>query len=204
MRDPIPPPPRLVELTKPLAEKLSLYTLPWHAHEILIGFFAYHFVLFGLSPAVSRLICPNIYRKFSKRTQLNWDIHWVSMVQALFINTAALYVIFTDVQRKEMDWRGRLWGYTPASGMVQGFAAGYFLWDLQISAQYIEICGASALVHAIGALAVTCIGFVSPVFIEISGGYVAWKRGMRQQSKPSSHRGSSSVLFFIGPYISLH
>ncbi|KAF2657511.1 DUF887-domain-containing protein [Lophiostoma macrostomum CBS 122681] len=159
MRDPIPAPTRLVVLTKPLAEKLSLYTLPWHAHEVLIGFFAYHFILYYLSPTLSRILSPNVYRKFSKRTQLNWDIHWVSMVQALFINTAALYVISTDAQRQEMDWRGRLWGYTPASGMVQGFAAGYFLWDLQISAQYIALSGPSALLHAIGALAVTCIGF---------------------------------------------
>lgn len=59
-----------------------------------------------------------------------------------------------------MDWRGRLWGYTPASGMVQGFAAGYFLWDLQVSSQYMHLAGPSALLHAIGALAVTCIGFV--------------------------------------------
>lgn len=159
MRDPLPAPTRLVALTKPLADKLSLYTLPWHAHEVLLGFFAYHFILYCLSPTLSRIICPNVYSKFSKRTQLNWDIHWVSMIQALFVNTAALYVIATDAQRKEMDWRGRLWGYTPASGMVQGFAAGYFLWDLQISAQYIALSGPSALLHAIGALAVTCIGF---------------------------------------------
>jgi hypothetical protein len=43
------------------------------------------------------------------------------MIQALFINTAALWVIFKDEQRHEMDWRGRLWGYTPASGMVREY-----------------------------------------------------------------------------------
>lgn len=160
MRDPIPPPSVIINVAKPWAEKLSLSTLPYHAHEILLGFLWYHFVLYYLSPTLSRLVCPNVYRSFNKRTRLNWDIHWVSMVQALFINSAALYVIWSDPQRKEIDWKGRLWGYTPASGMVQGFAAGYFLWDLQISAQYISISGLSALLHAIGALAVTCIGFV--------------------------------------------
>ncbi|KAF2176739.1 DUF887-domain-containing protein [Zopfia rhizophila CBS 207.26] len=159
MRDPIPPPAPLVSLTKPLAEKLSLTTLPYHAHEIALGFLWYHFILYTLSPFLSSRLVPHTYRSFNKRTRLNWDIHWVSMVQALFINSAALYVIFTDPQRKSMDWRGRLWGYTPASGMVQGFAAGYFLWDLQISAQYIRISGVSALLHVVGALAVTCIGF---------------------------------------------
>ncbi|KAL1599774.1 hypothetical protein SLS60_007578 [Paraconiothyrium brasiliense] len=159
MRDPIPAPTLIIELTKPLADKLSLSTLPYHAHEIVLGFLWYHFILYYLSPTLSRVVCPQRYNNFNKRTRLNWDIHWVSMVQALFVNAAALYVIFSDPQRREMDWKGRLWGYTPASGMVQGFAAGYFLWDLQISSQYISISGVSALVHAIGALAVTCIGF---------------------------------------------
>lgn len=161
MRDPIPAPAALVDLARPFAEKWSLTTLPYHAHEVLLGFVGYHFILHVASPALSRLICPKVYHGFNRRTRLNWDIHWVSMIQALFINTAALYVIFADPQRKEMDWKGRLWGYTPASGMVQGFAAGYFLWDLQVSTQYIALSGPSALLHAIGALAVTCIGFVS-------------------------------------------
>ncbi|KAF2120540.1 TLC domain-containing protein [Lophiotrema nucula] len=159
MRDPIPAPTLLVNFTKPVAEQWGLPTLPYHVHEILLGFAWYHFVLYVLSPALSKLLVPQPYNTFNKHTQLNWDIHWVSMIQALFINTAALYVIFADQQRKEMDWKGRLWGYTPASGMVQGFAAGYFLWDLQISSQYIALSGVSALLHAIGALAVTCIGF---------------------------------------------
>jgi hypothetical protein len=160
MRDPLPPPSLLVQSSKSFADKLSLTTLPYHVHEILLGFLGYHFILHVLSPTISRLVCPKIYKSFNKRTRLNWDIHWVSMVQALFICAAALWVIFKDEQRHEMDWRGRLWGYTPASGMVQGFAAGYFLWDLQISAQYINVAGVSSLIHAIGALAVTCIGFV--------------------------------------------
>jgi hypothetical protein len=161
MRDPLPPPTLLVQLSQPLADRLYLKTLPYHVHEVLLGFLAYHFVLYVLSPTVSRLVCPKIYAGFNRRTRLNWDIHWVSMIQALFINTAALYVIFSDPERKQMDWVGRLWGYTPATGMVQGFAAGYFLWDLQVSIQYMSVCGFSALIHAIGALAVTSIGFVS-------------------------------------------
>jgi hypothetical protein len=160
MRDPLPPPSLLVQASKSFADKLSLTTLPYHVHEILLGFLGYHFILHVLSPTISQLICPKTYNGFNKRTRLNWDIHWVSMTQALFICAAALWVIFKDEQRHEMDWRGRLWGYTPASGMVQGFAAGYFLWDLQVSAQYIHIAGISSLIHAIGALAVTCIGFV--------------------------------------------
>lgn len=87
----------------------------------------------------------------------------VSMYQALFVNTAALWVIFTDPQRviQNGDWRERLWGYNGAGGMVQGFAAGYFLWDVIVSAIHLDVMGASSLVHAVCALGVTCIGFVS-------------------------------------------
>lgn len=159
MRDPLPPPALFVRLSRSWAEKSGLATLPYHVHEILLGFLGYHLILYVLSPAASRLVCPKTYHGFNKRTRLNWDIHVVSMIQALLIDSVALWVIFKDEQRHEMDWRGRLWGYTPASGMVQGLAAGYFLWDLQISLQYLKITGPSALLHAIGALAVTCIGF---------------------------------------------
>ena len=200
MRDPIQPPEQLVQLIKPWAERFSLSTLPYHVHEALLGFVFYHFVLYWLSPTLSRLICPNVYRSFNKRTRLNWDIHWVSMVQALFINTAALYVIFNDPQRKAMDWKGRLWGYTPASGMVQGFAAGYFLWDLQISSQYISLSGPSALLHAIGALAVTCLGFVRSL------GVATLVQALTRCQRPfGNYYGLSFVLYELStPFLNIH
>ncbi|KAF2034933.1 DUF887-domain-containing protein [Setomelanomma holmii] len=210
MRDPIPPPSLLVQLSEPFSEKFGLSTLPYHVHEILLGFLGYHFILYVLSPAISQLVCPGTYRGFNKRTRLNWDIHWVSMIQALFINTAALWVIFRDEERHAMDWRGRLWGYTPASGMVQGFAAGYFLWDLQISTQYLSIAGPSALLHAIGALAVTCIGFkpfgnyygLSFVLYELSTPFlnIHWfcdKLGMTG-SKLQLYNGIALLITFFG------
>lgn len=119
MRDPIPSPSMLVQLSRPICARLGLNTLPYHVHEVALGFIGYHFVLYVLSPTISKLVCPDVYRSFNKRTRLNWDIHWTSMAQALFINAAALWVIFKDKQRHEMDWTGRLWGYTPATGMVR-------------------------------------------------------------------------------------
>lgn len=62
-----------------------------------------------------------------------------------------------------MDWRGRVWGYTGAGGMIQGFAAGYFLWDLCVSAVHVSIFGWGMLAHAIAALIVFSLGFVSPL-----------------------------------------
>ncbi len=37
-----------------------------------------------------------------------------------------------------MDWEQRIWGYSGAMGLVQAFAAGYFVWDLTVSLIYIR------------------------------------------------------------------
>ncbi|CZT07730.1 uncharacterized protein RCO7_11221 [Rhynchosporium graminicola] len=47
-----------------------------------------------------------------------------------------------------MDWAGRIWGYTGAGGAVQGFAAGYFLWDLIASIIHLNVLGWGSLAHA--------------------------------------------------------
>ncbi|KAI9714927.1 MAG: hypothetical protein M1812_006240 [Candelaria pacifica] len=134
MLDPfLPPPSLLAKLTQPLADILALPTLPLHAHEILLAFTFYHIVNTRLSPLLSTFFFPAIYPKLNRRTKINWDVHVVSLVQSCLINTLALWVLWVDEERTEMNWRGRVWGYTGAGGMIQGFAAGYFLWDLMVS-----------------------------------------------------------------------
>lgn len=60
-----------------------------------------------------------------------------------------------------MGWEERVWGYTGASGMIQGFAAGYFLWDLGICVANVGVFGWGLLAHAVAALVVFSLGFVS-------------------------------------------
>ena len=155
MRDPIPPPSLLVQASKSFADKLSLTTLPYHVHEILLGFLGYHFILHVLSPTISQLVCPKVYNGFNKRTRLNWDIHWVSMIQAVFICAAALWVIFKDEQRHEMD--------------------------------------------AIGALAVTCIGFVSCALTNVSHMLTTFQKPF------GNYYGLSFVLYELStPFLNIH
>jgi hypothetical protein len=162
MHDPfIPAPDFIVEATKPLASVLALQTIPFHAHEILLGFSFYELVSRSISPAVSARLFPRTYSNLQRKTKIDWDVHFVSMVQSCFINAVALWVIFKDQERSQMDAAQRVWGYSGASGMVQGFAAGYFLWDLGVSIKDVDVHGWGALVHAASALAVTCLGFVS-------------------------------------------
>lgn len=60
-----------------------------------------------------------------------------------------------------MNLEERIWGYTGALGMTQAFAAGYFIWDVKISATNVGILGWGSLAHAVSALLITSLGFVS-------------------------------------------
>ncbi|KAL8664022.1 MAG: hypothetical protein Q9168_007992 [Polycauliona sp. 1 TL-2023] len=160
MRDPfLSPPALLVKAAEPLAQSLSLKTLPLHVHEILPAFCIYEFINRIVSPYVSARLAPRVYPQLSRKTKINWNVHVVSMVQSCFINTLALWVIYADKERMQMNWKERVWGYTGASGMVQGFAAGYFAWDLLTSVQDIDVHGWGALAHAASALTVSMMGF---------------------------------------------
>jgi len=100
MHDPfIPAPDFIVEATKPLARALALQTIPFHAHEILLGFSFYDLVSRSISPAVSTRLLPRTYPKLQRKTKIDWDVHFVSMVQSCFINAVALWVIFKDEER---------------------------------------------------------------------------------------------------------
>lgn len=161
MRDPFPAPIGLVQASEPLARTLSLRTLPLHVHEILPAFGFYTFLYNYVSPPISRRLFPGTYASLSKKTRVNWDVHAVSLFQSCFVNVAALAVICLDRERWNMGPRERIWGYTGATGMIQGFSAGYFLWDLMMSAKDMGLHGPGALVHAASALAVSMLGFVS-------------------------------------------
>jgi len=82
------------------------------------------------------------------------------MVQSCLINTLALWVIFADEERKEMNALERVYGYTGASGMIQGLATGYFVWDFIICSRYFKLFGLGLWAHALSALVVFSFGFV--------------------------------------------
>ena len=162
MLDPIPPPPQWLQaIVQPLADSLSLPVLALHIHEILFFFLFYQFIQSYVSPRLSSALFPSIYRQFPRRTRLNWDIHVVSLVQSVLINAVALWAMFADQERKVMNWGERVFGYTGACGLVQAMATGYFAYDLIVSLVHIRIFGIGLLLHAISALWVFSLGFVS-------------------------------------------
>ena len=163
MKDPfpIPPIPWLSKAVQPFADTFSLTTLPLHIHEVVGSFLLYTFINIVVAPRVSTWLFPVKYAKLSPERKINWDVHVVSLSQSLLINTLALWVMWTDEDRKAMDWQQRVWGYTGAAGMIQGMAAGYFLWDLMVTLQNVRLFGYGMLAHALSALLVFSFGFVS-------------------------------------------
>lgn len=160
MRDPIPAPLSLIRATTPLASAVSLRTLPLHVHEVLPSFCFYHFLNTLIAPRISSLLFPQTYPLLQERTRTNWNAHFVSLVQSCFINSAALWVMWADGERWAFEPGERVWGYTGAAGMVQGFGAGYFLWDLMSSATRLDVHGWGALIHAASAFSISMLGFV--------------------------------------------
>lgn len=160
MKDLFPPPAIIVKATRPFADVLALRTLPLHVHEILPAFCFYHFTNTVLAPHLSKTLFPKIYAELPARTKTHWHAHVVSLVQSCFINTAALWVIYMDSERMQMDATQRVWGYTGATGMIQGFSAGYFLWDLMTGVLDRDVHGWGVVAHAASALAVSSLGFV--------------------------------------------
>jgi TLC domain len=165
MLDPIaPPPPWLSSQITNLSNTLCFPTLPSHVHEIIASFLFYQFVQSVLSPLASSYFFPRIYPSFNRRTKINWDVHVVSLVQSCSINAAALWVMYVDEERMDMSALERVYGYTGGCGMIQGLAAGYFLWDLVVTSTNIGIFGVGMWAHAVCALCVFSFGFVSPQF----------------------------------------
>lgn len=162
MFDPFfPPPGVIVASVKPLSDLLDLQTLPFHIHEVVIAFCFYTIVDNYGSQIISSRLFPKVYSSLSHRNKIGWNIHFVSFVQSTLICALALWVLWKDEERWRMDWKGRIWGYTGAGGLVQAFAMGYFLWDVMVSIVHLKALGLSSLIHAICALAVVGIGFVS-------------------------------------------
>ena len=168
MLDPFPPPPRfLIDAVKPFADALNLHTLPLHVHEVLFAAFLYTFTCNIVSPLISSRVCPKTYPRLSRRAKLNWDIHVVSFVQAVVINSLSLYAIWFDEERRAWrssdlaGWEGRLWGYYGLGGLCQSFALGYFLWDLFMCSMHVDVFGFGMLAHAVSAVAVFGLGYVS-------------------------------------------
>jgi hypothetical protein len=150
----------LGETIKPLCDYLALRSLPSHIHEILFAFGVYHLIFEYIAPPLSNLFLSSRYSKLSYESKLRWNMHCASMVQSCMICVMALWTIFMDDERRNMNLEERMWGYTGAAGLVQALATGYFLFDLVVMVRYLDVFGYGMLAHASSCLITYTLGFV--------------------------------------------
>lgn len=161
MLDPLGAPPTwLRDFIEPYALALKSPTLTEHIHEVIGAFLFYQFIHSVVSPWLSPILFPRSYPALSARTKLNWDIHVVSFIQSVLINAVALWVMFVDDERRSMSAGERVFGYTGTCGLIQALGVGYFVYDLIVSVQHLQMFGIGMLFHAISALWVFSLGFV--------------------------------------------
>ncbi|KAI4147658.1 MAG: hypothetical protein LQ340_005458 [Diploschistes diacapsis] len=136
MLDPfLPSPALLTQAITPVASFFNLTTLPLHAHEAFLTCAFYTILYLSIAPRLSRLVIPDVYASFNTRTRINWNVHIVSFVQSCLVCSVSLWVLWVDDKRANLDWKGRVWGYTGATGLIQALALGYFMWDFFMCAR---------------------------------------------------------------------
>lgn len=142
----------------------GLRALPYHFHEILISF-----TFYTLTYVFSKLFSPYLvksYNTLSKRNQINFNVHVVSMVQCVIILGLSAPLFNDPVLSKD-----RVDGYTPYCGFVISMATGYFIWDVLICIRYYNLFGFGFLLHGAGALLVFIQGlrpftqYYAPIFL---------------------------------------
>lgn len=205
MRDPFPfqRPEYLVKYVEPIADALHLRTLPLHFHEVAFAFALYYFTNKCVAPAISRFVFPNIYPQFNARTKLNWDVHIVSFVQSTVICGLALWVMLDDDERDQMSQVERVHGYTGGTGLVQAFAGGYFLWDLMVTVQHVSVFGIGMLFHAISALCVFSLGFVSAL-LYTQGTYSDERTNTPQRPFVNFYAPTFILYELSSPFLNIH
>jgi len=178
MLDPFPlrNPPIVKALGQLIADHTGLKTLPDHLHEVLIAASIYQFTMSFVSPFVSNLIVPQQYAKLSRRTRMNWDIHFVALIQSILICGLSYYTLYHENERPKMEWQERVYGYTGGLGLVQAFTVGYFVWDLYICVRWYSMFGFGMLAHAISALTVYSLGFVCNLLQSYEMTLIFWNR----------------------------
>lgn len=126
----------------------------------------------------------------------------VSMVQSCLINTLALWVILTDNERREMNALERIYGYTGGCGMIQGLAAGYFLWDFVLCTRHYKIFGPGLWAHAVSALVVFSFGFVRRERPYVAPLIFA---DLRPQRPFCNYYGPTFILYELSsPFLNIH
>jgi len=136
---------------RPFPENPSnLFLLHWH--EVFASFLFYITIQY-LSAHFSPIVLGDAYNKLSRKTQINFDIHVVSMVQCV-LSIGLLLPTWNHphYQNRLHDPHSSILGYTPYGGFVCAISLGYFLWDLYVCLKFYSLFGVGFLFHGFAAV----------------------------------------------------
>ncbi|KAI8899256.1 TLC domain-containing protein [Globomyces pollinis-pini] len=99
-----------------------------------------------------------VYRSMDDHKKANWGMHFVSLIHAVIISTLCFPILFN---RTLLD--NPILGVDVYAENVYTIAAGYFIWDLYISAKYWRLIGAAFVFHGAACLSIS-ICLYRPVY----------------------------------------
>lgn len=122
-----------------------------HWHEIVGAFVAYVLVQ-RYSRPWARKYFGSAYTELLPRTQLNFDIHLVSMFQCI-LSILMCGPMWNHPFRLNhaIEPHNAIFGYTPYAGLVAAVTIGYFVWDIYVCIRYFLLFGWGFLFHGVAA-----------------------------------------------------
>lgn len=126
--------------------------LKLHLHEIVYSFIFYNIIYQIVSPLFNKMFFGKTYKNANKVTKIDFDIHFVSTVQAIISITCSVPVLFLPLNKFNIANY-----YHPFCSFLTAISMGYFLWDLYICIRWYSIYGLQFLIHGIMALYCTLL-----------------------------------------------
>lgn len=144
---------------RPFPEKpTNIFEAHWHE---VIGSFLMYTGIQLLSYPICRRLFGTKYSLLDKKTRINFDIHVVSMFQAV-ISILSIIPMWNHplLSDSRLDPSLSVTGYYPYGGFVGSSTTGYFLWDFVMCAVCYKLFGLGFLAHAVAALTVFLFSFI--------------------------------------------
>lgn len=126
----------LEEFITPFAETIGFVKLPEWFPTIIYSALGYTFLHLVASPYLSKKFTPQIYAGFkTRKARNNWNIHLVSLVNALLLNYLAFRGLYHEGTEKD-----KAFGWDDSVGLANAVAVGHFMWDAaDASINFIDI-----------------------------------------------------------------
>ncbi|KAI5474343.1 TRAM/LAG1/CLN8-like domain-containing protein [Pseudohyphozyma bogoriensis] len=132
---------------------------------------AFFFAAQEASAVVSQRLFPKTWKSLSKKTKVDWKLHFTGWLHSFISVPLSLLMIFRPSLQLVLD---PIFGFSPLEGSYFAVSAGYFLYDLLISLYLVKNQGVPFVVHA----AACCFIFFkayTPLLNGLAGSFLIWE-----------------------------